>query len=82
MGLMGAKPTVDWAKMLDYKDDVVNGNTKGIEFLFKKNKVTWLKGWGRSRRRAGQGRRRASQRQEHRHRHRVRSLEPARRHGG
>ena len=22
------------------------GNTKGIEFLFKKNKVTWLKGWG------------------------------------
>jgi dihydrolipoamide dehydrogenase len=32
--------------MLAYKQDVVNGNTKGIEFLFKKNKVTWLKGWG------------------------------------
>jgi dihydrolipoamide dehydrogenase len=32
--------------MKDYKQDVVNGNTKGIEFLFKKNKVTWLKGWG------------------------------------
>jgi dihydrolipoamide dehydrogenase len=46
MGLMGSKTTVDWAKMLDYKQDVVNGNTKGIEFLFKKNKVTWLKGWG------------------------------------
>ncbi|MFN4154889.1 MAG: dihydrolipoyl dehydrogenase [Paracoccaceae bacterium] len=46
MGLMGANPTVDWAKMLAYKDDVVAGNTKGIEFLFKKNKVTWLKGWG------------------------------------
>ena len=46
MGLMGASPTVDWAKMLAYKDDVVAGNTKGIEFLFKKNKVTWLKGWG------------------------------------
>ncbi len=46
MGLMGSKTTVDWAKMLGYKDDVVNGNTKGIEFLFKKNKVTWLKGWG------------------------------------
>ncbi|GHC52963.1 dihydrolipoyl dehydrogenase [Neogemmobacter tilapiae] len=45
MGLMGAKPTVDWAKMQAYKQDVVNGNTKGIEFLFKKNKVTWLKGW-------------------------------------
>ncbi len=45
MGLMGASPKVDWAKMQAYKDDVVSGNTKGIEFLFKKNKVTWLKGW-------------------------------------
>ena len=46
MGLMGGAPTVDWAKMQAYKADVVGGNTKGIEFLFKKNKVTWLKGWG------------------------------------
>ena len=46
MGLTGAAPTVDWAAMLGYKDDVVGQNTKGIEFLFKKNKVTWLKGWG------------------------------------
>ena len=46
MGLMGGAPTVDWSKMQAYKQDVVNGNTKGIEFLFKKNKVTWLKGWG------------------------------------
>ena len=46
MGLMGGAPTIDWSKMQDYKQDVVNGNTKGIEFLFKKNKVTWLKGWG------------------------------------
>ncbi|WP_283176870.1 dihydrolipoyl dehydrogenase [Gemmobacter sp. 24YEA27] len=46
MGLMGANPKVDWERMLRYKDDVVTGNTKGIEFLFKKNKVTWLKGWG------------------------------------
>ena len=45
MGLMGAAPTVDWARMLAYKDDVIGQNTKGIEFLFKKNKVTWLKGW-------------------------------------
>ena len=45
MGLMGAQPTVDWQKMQGYKADVVSGNTKGIEFLFKKNKVTWLKGW-------------------------------------
>ncbi|HEX9858276.1 MAG TPA: dihydrolipoyl dehydrogenase [Paracoccaceae bacterium] len=46
MGLMGAAPKVDWSRMLAYKDEVVSGNTKGIEFLFKKNKVTWLKGWG------------------------------------
>ncbi|MCA0202714.1 MAG: dihydrolipoyl dehydrogenase [Proteobacteria bacterium] len=46
MGLMGGAPKVDWKKMQAYKQDVVNGNTKGIEFLFKKNKVTWLKGWG------------------------------------
>ncbi|WP_136645134.1 dihydrolipoyl dehydrogenase [Tabrizicola sp. YIM 78059] len=45
MGLMGAAPKVDWVKMQAYKADVVAGNTKGIEFLFKKNKVTWLKGW-------------------------------------
>ncbi|MFV0244629.1 MAG: dihydrolipoyl dehydrogenase [Qingshengfaniella sp.] len=46
MGLMGATPTVDWAKMLAYKDDVIGQNTKGVEFLFKKNKIDWLKGWG------------------------------------
>ncbi len=45
MGLMGGKPKVDWKKMLGYKDDVIAQNTKGIEFLFKKNKVEWIKGW-------------------------------------
>jgi dihydrolipoamide dehydrogenase len=45
MGLMGGAPTVDWARMLAYKDDTISQNTKGIEFLFKKNKVTWIKGW-------------------------------------
>ncbi len=45
MGLMGGKPKPDWKKMLGYKDDVIGQNTKGIEFLFKKNKVDWIKGW-------------------------------------
>ena len=45
MGLIGDAPSVDWAKMLDYKQDTVDQNTKGIEFLFKKNKIDWLKGW-------------------------------------
>jgi dihydrolipoamide dehydrogenase len=46
MGLKGAAPKVDWTQMLAYKDDVIGQNTKGIEFLFKKNKIDWLKGWG------------------------------------
>ncbi|MBU2958524.1 dihydrolipoyl dehydrogenase [Paracoccus sp. 1_MG-2023] len=45
MGLMGAHVEVDWSKMQDYKQDTVNSNTGGIEFLFKKNKVDWIKGW-------------------------------------
>ena len=32
--------------MLSYKDSTIETNTKGIEFLFKKNKIDWLKGWG------------------------------------
>ena len=46
MGLNVAKPKVDWKAMLAYKQDTIDANTKGIEFLFKKNKVDWLKGWG------------------------------------
>ncbi|WP_424975549.1 dihydrolipoyl dehydrogenase [Dinoroseobacter sp. S124A] len=45
MGLKVA-PKVDWKQMLTYKDDVIGQNTKGVEFLFKKNKIDWLKGWG------------------------------------
>ncbi|OOY18013.1 dihydrolipoyl dehydrogenase [Thioclava sp. DLFJ4-1] len=46
MGLKGKSPSVDWKQMLTYKQEVIDGNTKGIEFLFKKNKIDWLKGWG------------------------------------
>ena len=46
MGLRGKAPSVDWKAMQAYKDDVIGQNTKGIEFLFKKNKIDWLKGWG------------------------------------
>ncbi|HRO11440.1 dihydrolipoyl dehydrogenase [Amaricoccus sp.] len=46
MGLVGAGATsVDVPKMQAYKQSTVESNTKGIEFLFKKNKVDWLKGW-------------------------------------
>src|SRR5882757_5392597 len=37
---------LDLEKMLKRKDDVVGQNTKGIEFLFRKNKITWAKGFG------------------------------------
>lgn len=46
MGLKGKSPSVDWQQMLSYKEDTVSANTKGVEFLFKKNKIDWLKGWG------------------------------------
>jgi dihydrolipoamide dehydrogenase len=37
---------LDLAQMLKRKDDVVGQNTRGIEFLFRKNKITWAKGRG------------------------------------
>ncbi|MEP1587034.1 MAG: dihydrolipoyl dehydrogenase [Tateyamaria sp.] len=46
MGLKGKSPSVDWKQMLSYKDDTIAQNTKGVEFLMKKNKIDWLKGWG------------------------------------
>ncbi|MBM1311425.1 dihydrolipoyl dehydrogenase [Sulfitobacter mediterraneus] len=46
MGLKGKSPSVDWKQMLTYKQNTIDTNTKGIEFLFKKNKIDWLKGWG------------------------------------
>ncbi len=36
--------SLDLARMQARKGEVVTANTKGIEFLFKKNKITWLKG--------------------------------------
>jgi len=38
--------TLNLAQMMKRKDEVVGANTKGVEFLFKKNKITWAKGWG------------------------------------
>ncbi|KJK16245.1 dihydrolipoyl dehydrogenase [Pseudomonas sp. 2(2015)] len=41
------KPTLNLAQMMKQKDESVSGLTKGIEFLFRKNKVDWIKGWGK-----------------------------------
>jgi dihydrolipoamide dehydrogenase len=37
---------LDLPAMLKRKDDVVGANTKGIEFLFRKNKIAWARGKG------------------------------------
>ncbi len=38
--------TLDLPTMLQRKNEVVAQNTRGIEFLFKKNKIMWAKGRG------------------------------------
>lgn len=44
---------VNWPAMIERKTKIVNKHAKGIEFLFKKNKVESMQGWGRI---AGPGR--------------------------
>jgi dihydrolipoyl dehydrogenase len=38
---------IDVAKMQARKDSIVTKMTKGIEFLFKKNKIEWIRGFGK-----------------------------------
>ncbi len=45
-GISVSDVQIDLARMMKRKDDVVAQNTKGVEFLFRKNKVTWAKGRG------------------------------------
>jgi dihydrolipoamide dehydrogenase len=45
-GVKLGKVELDLATMLGRKDKVVDELTKGIEFLFKKNKIDYLKGAG------------------------------------
>src|SRR5687767_6257899 len=46
-------PSIDMGQVQARKDKVVTGLTKGIEFLFKKNGIAWIKGTARL---AGNGR--------------------------
>ena len=45
-GLTIGELSFDLARMMKRKDDVVRQNTSGVEYLFKKNKVTWARGKG------------------------------------
>ena len=47
MGIKVGKPTIDLAAMLKYKQAGVDGNVKGVDFLFKKNKIEAFHGAGR-----------------------------------
>ena len=47
MGIGVGKPKLDLAAMMAFKDEGVDGNVKGVAFLFKKNKVDTYLGIGR-----------------------------------
>ena len=47
IGINTGEVTMDFGQLMKSKDKAVTGLTSGIEFLFKKNGVDYLKGWGR-----------------------------------
>jgi len=47
MGIGIGKPKLDLKAMLAFKDQAVDGNVKGVDFLFKKNKIDSVTGTGR-----------------------------------
>jgi dihydrolipoamide dehydrogenase len=47
MGIRLGKPKLDLPGMMKFKDEGVEGNVKGVAFLFKKNKIESFQGTGR-----------------------------------
>src|ERR671912_33230 len=47
LGISVGTPKLDLPKMMSFKDEGVDGNVKGVEFLLKKNKVDSLHGTAR-----------------------------------
>ena len=47
MGIKVGQPTLDLPVMMKFKDEGVDGNVKGVAFLFKKNKIDPFHGTGR-----------------------------------
>src|SRR5689334_3607440 len=54
-GIVTEPPSLDLARMMARKDDVVKKNTDGIAYLFKKNGITLFQGTGRVAGRNGEG---------------------------
>jgi len=52
-GIHCENPRLDFPLVLDRKNKIVAKHAKGVEYLMKKNKVDWIKGYGRL---AGPGR--------------------------
>ncbi|MEL6773417.1 MAG: dihydrolipoyl dehydrogenase [Pseudomonadota bacterium] len=46
MGIKAKEIEIDVPQMLKFKQQAIDSNTQGIEFLFKKNKVEYVQGWG------------------------------------
>jgi dihydrolipoamide dehydrogenase len=47
MGIKVGTPKLDLAAMMKFKDDGVDGNVKGVAYLFKKNRIETFQGTGR-----------------------------------
>ncbi len=45
--LPSGTPTIDMSQVQARKNRIVSGLTKGVEFLFKKNRIDWIKGTAR-----------------------------------
>src|SRR5215467_13758664 len=43
----GDRPSIDMAQVQSRKDRIVGGLSKGVEFLFRKHKIDWIKGTAR-----------------------------------
>jgi dihydrolipoamide dehydrogenase len=46
-GIKTSAPTLDLPAMIKFKEDVVQKNTSGVGYLFKKNKIEHIKGHGK-----------------------------------
>jgi dihydrolipoamide dehydrogenase len=47
MGIGVSKPALDLPAMMNFKQQGIDGNVKGVEFLLKKNKIDLIKGAGK-----------------------------------
>ena len=54
-GIQCENPRLEYPKVLDRKNKIVSKHSKGVEYLMKKNKVDWVKGYATLQPRAANG---------------------------